>query len=343
MAAKRIGILTGGGDVPGLNSVIKTVVYRGSEIGCEVIGIRRGWEGLTHVNLEDPASRDALHPAAEPREHPHHRPHRRHLPAQLAHQPLEDEEAPARCWRARTSRKANPPRRASRPPSTTSPSAVLKNIETLGLDYLIAIGGDDTLSYAAELDRQGMKVIAVPKTMDNDVRNTEYCIGFSTAITRAMDAIERQRTTVGSHERIGIFRVFGRDAGYTALYTAYVTSIRCCIPEYKVDLEKLIELLVNDKQQQPQQLLAGGPLRRRRVGRLQGEGVRRAGRLRPPQEDERGRRPEQRDQSRHRRRDHRQRPDLRPALRQPGFRGQHGGLHLRRHGHGLPSRPASTA
>src|SRR5204863_234118 len=130
-------------------------------------------------------------------------------------------------------------------------SAVLKNIETLGLDYLVAIGGDDTLSYAAELDRRGMKVIAVPKTMDNDVRNTEYCIGFSTAITRAMDAIERQRTTVGSHERIGLFRVFGRDAGYTALYTAYVTSVRCCIPEYKVDLEKLIELLITDKQNNP--------------------------------------------------------------------------------------------
>ena len=129
--------------------------------------------------------------------------------------------------------------------------AVLKNIETLALDYLIAIGGDDTLSYAAELDRQGMNVIAVPKTMDNDVRNTEYCIGFSTAITRAMDSIERQRTTVGSHERIGIFRVFGRDAGYTALYTAYVTSVRCCIPEYKVDLGKLIELLMNDKRNNP--------------------------------------------------------------------------------------------
>ncbi|PWT88253.1 MAG: 6-phosphofructokinase, partial [Proteobacteria bacterium] len=130
-------------------------------------------------------------------------------------------------------------------------SAVKKNIETLGLDYLIAIGGDDTLSYAAELDRQGMKVIAVPKTMDNDVRNTEYCIGFSTAITRAMDAIERQRTTVGSHERVGLFRVFGRDAGYTALYTAYVTSVRCCIPEYKVDLPKLIELLITDKRNNP--------------------------------------------------------------------------------------------
>jgi 6-phosphofructokinase 1 len=129
--------------------------------------------------------------------------------------------------------------------------AVLKNIGTLGLDYLIAIGGDDTLSYAAALDKLGMKVIAVPKTMDNDVRNTEYCIGFSTAITRAMDAIERQRTTVGSHERIGLFRVFGRDAGYTALYTAYVTSTRCCIPEFKVKLEKLIEMLVTDKKNNP--------------------------------------------------------------------------------------------
>src|SRR5439155_12898588 len=112
--------------------------------------------------------------------------------------------------------------------------AVLKNIATLDLDYLVAIGGEDTLSYAAALDKAGMKVIAVPKTMDNDVRNTEYCIGFSTAITRAMDAIERQRTTVGSHERIGLFRVFGRNAGYTALYTAFVTSTRCCIPEFKV-------------------------------------------------------------------------------------------------------------
>src|SRR3974390_1302069 len=129
--------------------------------------------------------------------------------------------------------------------------AVLKNIEKLGLDCVVAIGGDDTLSYAAELNRHGVKVIAVPKTMDNDVRNTEYCIGFSTAITRAIDAIERQRTTVGSHERIGIFRVFGRDAGYTALYSAYVTSIRCCIPEYKVNLRKLIELVMTDKRNNP--------------------------------------------------------------------------------------------
>ena len=130
-------------------------------------------------------------------------------------------------------------------------SRVLKNVAALRLDYLIAIGGDDTLSYAARLDREGVKVVAIPKTMDNDVQNTEYCIGFSTAVTRAMEAIERQRTTVGSHERIGIFRVFGRDAGYTALYTAHVTSLRCAIPEYKFDLKHLIDLLITDKRSNP--------------------------------------------------------------------------------------------
>jgi 6-phosphofructokinase 1 len=130
-------------------------------------------------------------------------------------------------------------------------SHVTKNLERLKLNHLIAIGGDDTLSYAAKLDKLGVKVIAIPKTMDNDVRNTEYCIGFSTAITRAMDAIERQRTTVGSHERIGLFRVFGRNAGYTALYTAYVTSIRCAIPEYKFKLDKLIDILMRDKRENP--------------------------------------------------------------------------------------------
>ena len=124
-----------------------------------------------------------------------------------------------RLWRARISpREHQGGRHFHRVDVTTG---VLKNIERLELDYLVAIGGDDTLSYAAHLDRQGVKVIAIPKTMDNDVRNTEYCIGFSTAVSRASDAIERQRTTVASHERIGIFRVFGRDAGYTALYTAY--------------------------------------------------------------------------------------------------------------------------
>ncbi len=250
MPAKRVGILTGGGDVPGLNSVIKSVVYRGAEIGCEVIGIRRGWEGLTHVNLMDPASKS-----------------RYILPLNRENTRTIDRTGGTYLHSSRT----NPTKMAKLPPvlagqpfksrevtkkGVTSTvfdvtPAVLKNIETLGLDYLVAIGGDDTLSYAAELDRRGMKVIAVPKTMDNDVQHTEYCIGFSTAITRAMDAIERQRTTVGSHERIGIFRVFGRDAGYTALYTAYVTALRCCIPEYKVDLKHLIEILISDKRSNP--------------------------------------------------------------------------------------------
>jgi len=250
MANKRIGILTGGGDVPGLNSVIKSVVYRGAEIGCDVIGIRRGWEGLTHVDLNEPASKT-----------------RYILPLNRDNTRTIDRTGGTFLHSSRTNpakMKKVPPvlegqkfeARESTKKGVTSTvfdvtPAVLKNIETLGLDYLIAIGGDDTLSYAAELDRQGMKVLAVPKTMDNDVRNTEYCIGFSTAITRAMDAIDRQRTTVGSHERVGIFRVFGRDAGYTALYTAYVTAVRCCIPEYKVDLQHLIELLINDKRSNP--------------------------------------------------------------------------------------------
>lgn len=250
MATKRIGILTGGGDVPGLNSVIKSVVYRAAEIGCEVVGIRRGWEGLTHVDLKDAASKG-----------------RYVLPLNRDNTRNIDRTGGTFLHTSRT----NPSKMKKLPPTLQGQKfearestkkgvtstvfdvtpAVLKNIETLGLDYLIAIGGDDTLSYASELDRQGMKVLAVPKTMDNDVRNTEYCIGFSTAITRAMDAIDRQRTTVGSHERIGIFRVFGRDAGYTSLYTAYVTAIRCCIPEYKVDLKHLIELLINDKRNNP--------------------------------------------------------------------------------------------
>jgi ATP-dependent phosphofructokinase / diphosphate-dependent phosphofructokinase len=247
MAKKRIGILTGGGDVPGLNSVIKTVTYRSSENDVEVIGLRRGWEALTHVNLDDPASR------------------RRYV------MPLDRENTRVIDRRGGTvlhSSRTNPSKMQKLPdhlagkefpPSPSSKGAntwdlskqVLANLSALGLEHLIAIGGDDTLSYAAKLNGLGVKVIAIPKTMDNDVHNTEYCIGFSTAITRASDAIQRQRTTVGSHERIGIFRVFGRDAGFTALYTAYATSIRCVIPEYKVNLDKLIRLLLEDKRANP--------------------------------------------------------------------------------------------
>jgi ATP-dependent phosphofructokinase / diphosphate-dependent phosphofructokinase len=250
MSVKRVGILTGGGDVPGLNSVIKSVVYRGAEIGCEVLGIRRGWEGLTHVDLKDSASRSRyIQPLNRENTRTIDRTGGTYLHSSRTN-PTKMQKLPLALEGQQFSTKQSTKDGVTSTVFDVTP-AVLKNIETLGLDYLVAIGGDDTLSYAAELDRQGVKVIAVPKTMDNDVRNTEYCIGFSTAITRAMDAIERQRTTVGSHERIGIFRVFGRDAGYTALYTAYVTSVRCCIPEYKVNLEHLIEILVTDKRNNP--------------------------------------------------------------------------------------------
>jgi 6-phosphofructokinase 1 len=250
MAKRSIGILTGGGDVPGLNSVIKSVVYRGAEYDYDIIGIRRGWEGLTHLNLDDPESK-ARYVLPLNRENTRtidrtggtflHS--SRTNPSKMSRLPkaLEGKEFPV----AQTMKGGV---------ATTTydvSKQVLKNLEALGLDYLLAIGGDDTLSYAAKLHQLGLKVIAIPKTMDNDVRNTEYCIGFSTAITRAMDAIERQRTTVGSHERIGLFRVFGRDAGFTSLYTAHVTSIRCVIPEYKPRLENLIELLVRDKRSNP--------------------------------------------------------------------------------------------
>ncbi|MFL6821199.1 MAG: 6-phosphofructokinase, partial [Xanthobacteraceae bacterium] len=242
----RIGILTGGGDVPGLNSVIKTVAYRSSENDVEVIGLRRGWEALTHVNLDDAESR------------------RRYVMV------LDRENTRTIDRRGGTvlhSSRTNPSKMQKLPDhlagkdfplSQTNKGAtwdvskqVLANLSGLGIEHLIAIGGDDTLSYAAKLNELGVKIIAIPKTMDNDVHNTEYCIGFSTAITRASDAIQRQRTTVASHERIGIFRIFGRDAGFTALYTAYVTSIRCVVPEYKINLDKLIRLLMEEKQANP--------------------------------------------------------------------------------------------
>ncbi len=246
MRRKRIGILTGGGDVPGLNSVIKSVVYRGYEYGLDVVGIRRGFEGLTHVDLDTSASREryvidldrdncrtidrtggtVLHtsrtgPTKVKR-----------LPPHLVGKDLPTSEGPNGTTYDLTAQ-------------------VLRNLERLGIESLLCIGGDGTLTSAAHLAGQGVKIIAIPKTMDNDVQNTEYCIGFSTAITRATDAIERQRTTVGSHERIGIFRVFGRDAGFTALYTGHATSNRCVIPEHKVDLTKLIDLLVTEKRENP--------------------------------------------------------------------------------------------
>jgi ATP-dependent phosphofructokinase / diphosphate-dependent phosphofructokinase len=250
MAGKKIGILTGGGDVPGLNSVIKNVVYRGTSEGYEITGIRRGWEGLTHLNFDDPSSVK-----------------RYVLPLNRENTRTVDRTGGTFLHTSRTN-----PSRMKKVPDFLNPTdfpqaettkkgitsltydmskRVLANLAKLEIDHLVAIGGDDTLSYAAHLDKLGFNVICIPKTMDNDVRNTEYCIGFSTAISRASEAIQRQRTTVGSHERVGIFRVFGRDAGYTALYTAYVTSLRCGIPEYKFNLDRMLDLVLTDKKNNP--------------------------------------------------------------------------------------------
>jgi 6-phosphofructokinase 1 len=250
MKAGKIGILTGGGDVAGLNAVIKTVTYRAAELGREVIGLRRGWEALTHVNFEDPESvARYVQPLDKTITRNIDRTGGTWLHSSRTN-PLKMKKVPEFLSEASFVKSENTKKGVTSTVWDMTPR-VLQNLEQLGIEYLVAIGGDDTLSYAAHLDGQGFKVVAVPKTMDNDVQSTEYCIGFSTAVTRATDAIDRQRTTIGSHERIGVFRIFGRDAGYTALYTAYVNSMHCVIPEYKVDVDKLIAMLVDDKKQNP--------------------------------------------------------------------------------------------
>jgi 6-phosphofructokinase 1 len=244
--SRRIGILTGGGDVPGLNSVIKSVVYRSSELGYEVLGIRRGWQGLTHVDPGDPLDPEYIRPLD--------RTNTRTI----------DRTGGTVLHTSRT----NPTKMAARslPPTLPAEAAgryevsegvydltplVLDNLARLGIDVLVSIGGDDTLSFSRVLHDHGFAVVGIPKTMDNDVAGTEYCIGFSTAITRAKELIDRQRTTLGSHERIGVFRIFGRDAGFTALFTAYVTSGRCVIPEAPYDLDLLCRILAEDHAANP--------------------------------------------------------------------------------------------
>src|ERR1700722_5542242 len=219
---RRIGILTGGGDVSGLNSVIKSVVYKATAMGAEVIGIRRGWEGLTHMRPGPEMDADYIRPLDRvstrgidrtggtvlhtSRTNPQ-RIKAANLPAHLSEQDR---------------------KKFDRDDGTFDLTQVVhRNVESLELDHLIVIGGDDTRSFAHVLDSAGVPLMGIPKTMDNDVQGTEYCIGFSTAITRAKELITRQRTTLGSHERVGVFRIFGRDAGFTALYTAWVTSARC--------------------------------------------------------------------------------------------------------------------
>src|SRR5579863_10634329 len=211
-------------------------------MGRSVIGIRRGWQGLTHL---DPSQEiDARYIRMLTREN-----------TRAIDRSGGTVLHTSRTNPMRVKKSSLPTHIAQSELQTLSNDGktfdftpiVLRNLERLGIGCLVVIGGDDTLGFAAMLQSTGFPLIGIPKTMDNDVRGTEYCVGFSTAITRAKELVTRQRTTLGSHERIGIFRIFGRDAGFTALYTAYVTSARCLIPEYPFDMAHVSELLLEDK------------------------------------------------------------------------------------------------
>jgi len=248
MSTKRIAILTGGGDVPGLNAVIKSVVYRATEAGYDVLGLRRGWEALTHVQpeLPDGGGTGYLRPLDRINTRTIDRTGGTILHTSRTN-PRKMRTAALPAWLPA----ADVGRYEVAEGVHDLTPLVLDHLSALGIDVLVAIGGDDTLSYSQVLADDGVALMAIPKTMDNDVQGTEYCIGFSTAITRAKEAINRQRTTLGSHERIGVFRIFGRDAGFSALYTAYVTSARCVIPEAPYDLDALAEILAADHRANP--------------------------------------------------------------------------------------------
>jgi len=239
-----IAILTGGGDVPGLNPCIKSVVYRGIDEGMRVVGIRRGWDGLLAYNPDDPASfgnniveldkslvrtidrsggtflhTSRTNPSAVKFEH---------TPDFLKNKFEKDKK------------------------KTDFTSHILSNLEKLRIDVVIPIGGDDTLSFAELIHRAGFPVVAIPKTMDNDVYGTDYCIGFSTAVTRSVNFINALRTSAGSHERIAVVELFGRYCGETSLISAYLSGVdRAIISEVPFNIERLAEFLVADRKQNP--------------------------------------------------------------------------------------------
>ena len=239
----RIGILTGGGDVPGLNAAIKAVVNRAASEGHEVVGIRRGWGGLLDTEPDDLESAAANSLALDP-----------------GVVRTIDRSGGTFLHTSRT----NPAKvkAADEPAFLTSGRVdegprdhtdhVLRVIERLGLDSLIPIGGDDTLSFALRLHQEGVPVIAIPKTMDNDVHGTDYCIGFSTAVTRTVIFVHQLRTSAGSHERVAVVEVFGRYSGETSLVSAYLSGVeRAIISEVPFDIDRLAEQLKRDKAANP--------------------------------------------------------------------------------------------
>jgi len=239
----KFGILTGGGDVPGLNPCIQTVVYRVLDAGHEIVGIRRGWAGLLHLNPDDPESfQDNLLPLDRQAVRSVDRTGGTFLHTSRTNPgKVKVKDTPAFLLAERT---------GEAPQDFTA--HVLRVLERVGIHVLITIGGDDTLSYTLHLHRQGVPVVAIPKTMDNDVFGTDYCIGFSTAVTRSVQAIDDLRSTAGSHERIAVVELFGRYSGETALITAYLASAdRALIPEVAFDDQRLAELALEDKRANP--------------------------------------------------------------------------------------------
>ena len=239
-----IAILTGGGDVPGLNPCIKTLVYRASSEGIKVLGIRRGWAGILGYNPKDPQVSFK---------------YVQDLP--LAEVRTIDRSGGTYLHTSRTNpsaaKKKDMPEhlkgqfKKGEEVKDLTP-LVLNNLEKLGIDAVIPIGGDDTLSFAERIHREGFPVIAIPKTMDNDVFGTDYCIGFSTAVTRAVSFIHDLRTSTGSHERIAVIELFGRYCGETSLISAYLAGVdRAVISEVPFDPEKLSELVMKDKRENP--------------------------------------------------------------------------------------------
>ncbi len=248
MTEKRLGILTGGGDVPGLNPCMKAVVLGALDAGYTVYGIRRGWAGLLYYNLDEPSTYD-------------------YYIRELTRDDVRtiDRTGGTFLHTSRTNPQKVTPQKV---PVFLKDSKwgkqvddtgimdytdyVLNLISHLGLDVLVPIGGDDTLSYAVRLHKEGFPVVCVPKTMDNDVFGTDYCIGFSTAVTRSVEFITNMRTSVGSHERIGIVELFGRNSGETSLISAYLAYVdRAIISEVPFDIHKLANFLLEDKRSNP--------------------------------------------------------------------------------------------
>ncbi|MBT3237070.1 MAG: ATP-dependent 6-phosphofructokinase [Bdellovibrionales bacterium] len=238
----RIGILTGGGDVPGLNPAIKAVTIRALNEGYDVVGIRRGWDGLLSVNQcqdydeqNDYLVLDSTTVAKVGRTGGTFLHSSRINPVSVRQEDVPD------MHKDKYTEDRN-----------DMTDVILSNLEFLGIDILIPIGGDDTLSYGAHLHTVGFKVVAIPKTMDNDVPGTDYCIGFSTCITLTVEFANRLRTCAGSHERFLVIEVFGRYAGFTALLPAIAGAAdRCVIPEHEFDIGKLTELMVEDRNLNP--------------------------------------------------------------------------------------------